>query len=124
VRPVLFFSTLTLVLSWTYWLAVIASQHGWLAVSVPLTPFGAFGPAIAASIIYTGVYLRSRPSLLPALALHTFQDVSLGLAPVLWPAAGRSAVFWYAYFGVVLVVGLGVAGWLASRSANSSPAAA
>lgn len=260
--PVLLFSALTLVLSWTYWLSVIASQHGWLAVSVPLTPFGAFGPALAAiaitalldgrrgvgkllgsimarpvpwrmlgisllawpsfvlvalliaavlgqplaptggfplirlplvilevflltalaeelgwrgfllphllarvrpavaailvggiwalwhlplfyipgtaqasipfgvfvinilaaSFIYTGVYLRSRPSLLPALALHTFQDVSLSLAPVLWPAAGSSAAFWYAYFAVVLTVGLGIAGWLTLRP--PTPAAA
>lgn len=263
-RPVLLFSALTLVLSWIYWLGVIASQHGWLAVSVPLTPFGAFGPAVAAiaitavlhgrrgvvallsriaarpiplrtlgvsllawpsfvltalllaallgqplaphggvplirlllvvlevflftalgeelgwrgfllphlltrlrpaiaaalvggiwalwhvplfyisgtaqasipfglfvinilaaSFIYTHVYLRSRLSLLPVLVLHTSQDVSLGLAPVLWPAAGSSTTFWYAYFAVVFAVGLGVAGWLTRRPPTSSLPAA
>lgn len=263
-RPVLLFSALTLLLSWTYWLGVIASQRGWLAVSVPLTPFGAFGPALAAiaitglldgrrgvgellrsiaarpvpwrtlgisvlawpsfvliallfagllgqplwptaglpltrlllgvvevflltalaeelgwrgfllpqlltrvrpavaatvvggiwalwhlplfyilgtaqasipfglfvinilaaSFIYTAFFLRSRPSLLPVLTLHTLQDVSLGIAPALWPAAGTSAVFWYAYFAVVLAVGLGAAGRLIARPPTSSPAVA
>lgn len=45
------FVVLSCVLSWTLWGLVIASAQGWLPVSIPLNPWGSFGPAIAAILI-------------------------------------------------------------------------
>ncbi len=45
------FVLLSCVLSWTLWGLIIASARGWLPVSVPLNPWGSFGPAIAAVIV-------------------------------------------------------------------------
>jgi membrane protease YdiL (CAAX protease family) len=45
------FIVLTFALSWLYWLAVAASARGWIAVRVPLTPFGSLAPALAALLL-------------------------------------------------------------------------
>jgi len=42
------FSLLALLFSWSYWLAILAGQRGWLPIHLPLGPAGAFGPALAA----------------------------------------------------------------------------
>lgn len=48
------FVLLALVLSWSYWLAVLAGQRGWIAIRVPLGPWGSFGPA-AAGLLASGL---------------------------------------------------------------------
>lgn len=38
-------------LSWGLWLPTIASQRGWIAVRIPVMPWGSFGPALAAILV-------------------------------------------------------------------------
>jgi membrane protease YdiL (CAAX protease family) len=45
------FILLSCVLSWTMWGLIIASEQGWLPFSIPLNPWGSFGPALAALIL-------------------------------------------------------------------------
>ena len=37
--------------SWAQWLAAMPSVQQWIGIRVPLTPFGSFGPAIAALVV-------------------------------------------------------------------------
>ena len=96
--------------AWALWHLPLFYVHGTAQPGIPFSLFTV--NVLMASLVYTGVYLLSRPSILPVLVLHTMQDVSLGLAPVLWPTAGASASFWYGYLLVVMLVGVAVAGWL------------
>lgn len=45
------FILLSCVLSWTMWGLIIASERGWIPISIPLNPWGSFGPALAALIL-------------------------------------------------------------------------
>jgi membrane protease YdiL (CAAX protease family) len=45
------FVLLSCVLSWTMWGLIIASEQGWIPISIPLNPWGSFGPALAALIV-------------------------------------------------------------------------
>lgn len=45
------FVALSCLFSWTLWGLIIASSKGWLPVSIPLNPWGSFGPAIAAVVV-------------------------------------------------------------------------
>jgi membrane protease YdiL (CAAX protease family) len=44
VSRVALFLAITIGFSWLQWIAVIASQHGWIATAIPLTPLAQFGP--------------------------------------------------------------------------------
>jgi uncharacterized protein len=54
----LFLAT-TFAFSWSQWLAVIASQHGWIAAPVRLTPLGQFGPFVGALCVLWSANDRS-----------------------------------------------------------------
>jgi membrane protease YdiL (CAAX protease family) len=64
------FVVLSCILSWSLWGLIIASARGWISVSIPLNPWGSFGPAVAAVL----VVLRSRG----------WNGVRSLLAPLLW----------------------------------------
>ncbi|MGH7604075.1 MAG: CPBP family intramembrane glutamic endopeptidase [Gemmatimonadaceae bacterium] len=88
-------------------------------------PFGYFALSIVAySFIYTGVFLLTKPSIIVVMLLHTTADVSLAIAQVAWPRATAGATFWFAYFGLVLLIGVAVAVALRGQPwARSAPSA-
>jgi len=45
------FMLVTCGFSWGIWLPTIASQRGWIAATIPTTPWGSFGPAIGALVV-------------------------------------------------------------------------
>jgi len=49
--PVALFALLAIALSWALWFPIIASQHGWIDVKIPVMPWGSFGPALAAILL-------------------------------------------------------------------------
>ena len=54
------FVAVAVAFSWAQWLAVIASQRGWLAAHVSLGPLAIFGPLVAAVVILRGSDDRRR----------------------------------------------------------------
>jgi membrane protease YdiL (CAAX protease family) len=48
---VVLFCALACAFSWADWGLILASARGWIPVSVPLNPWGSFGPAVAALVV-------------------------------------------------------------------------
>ena len=51
------------------------------------------------------MFLRTEPSIIPVILLHTTADASLSIAELGWPQATTDSTFWFAYFVIVLVIG-------------------
>jgi uncharacterized protein len=48
VRDAVLMVVLSCLFSWSLWVPIIASQRGWIAATIPVMPWGSFGPALAA----------------------------------------------------------------------------
>lgn len=88
-----FFLAIAFGFSWLPWLLAIASSRGWIAGRVPLTPFGSFGPAVAAGIVLAAS--RERGALRWWLASFGKWRMPFGTlaAAVLLPPAVAAAAF-------------------------------
>ncbi len=78
--------------SWLPWLLALASSRGWIAGRVPFTPFGSFGPAVAAGIVLAAS--RDRQALrrwLASLAKWRMPFGTLAAAVLLPPALAAAA---------------------------------
>jgi membrane protease YdiL (CAAX protease family) len=84
-RQALLFCLLAIGVSWVYWFAVIASTAGWWDVSVPLTPFGAFGPAIAAVILAARGGRSSVAQLFRRFGTQGLSLAGTSVAVLAWP---------------------------------------
>ncbi len=83
-REVATFFGLAVFFSWAVWLPTIASQRGLIATQVPVTPWGSFGPALAA-VALAARQGRAR-ELLGGLLQFRARAADYGLA-LLGPAA-------------------------------------
>jgi membrane protease YdiL (CAAX protease family) len=91
-RLALFFGV-TFGVSWAYWFAVLASTRHWIGYRVPLTPFGAFGPAVAA--VVSAATIGGRAELGQLLRRFRFRGVTwrgLALAVGIWPLLVAAAI--------------------------------
>jgi hypothetical protein len=84
-RLALFCAT-TFGFSWIYWLLVLASARHWIEYRVPLTPLGAFGPAIGALVTAAAMGGRLEfGRLCRRFGTHGITWRGLALALVAWP---------------------------------------
>lgn len=51
IRDVVLMVVLSCFFSWALWIPTIASQRGWIAATIPVMPWGSFGPALAAIVL-------------------------------------------------------------------------
>jgi membrane protease YdiL (CAAX protease family) len=87
------FCTVTFGFSWIYWLAVLASARHRIDYRVPLTPLGAFGPALGALVTAAVMGGRSEIGrLLRRLRTRGITWRGIGLALVAWPALVAIAI--------------------------------
>ncbi|HET8797946.1 MAG TPA: CPBP family intramembrane glutamic endopeptidase [Thermoanaerobaculia bacterium] len=128
---VLGFTAIAVAFSWAQWLAVIASQRGWIVIDVSLGPLAIFGPFVAALLIHirasddrrrwlaslfqwripAGVALVAL--FLPPLLLIGCLAIATGFTPgaphIEIPSAGTVAAV---FFGMFLTAGVGEeSGW-------------
>ncbi len=87
------FCAVTFGFSWIYWLTVLASARHLVAYRVPMTPLGAFGPAVGA--LSTAAVMGGRPELAQLLRRLGTRGITwrgLALALVAWPALTAIAI--------------------------------
>jgi len=89
---------------WAAWHLPLFWIPNTVQASIPLPYFVL--SILAASALYTALFLHSQPSVLPALLMHTTQDVSLAAVQLAWPRAAASSTFWLAYFWLLVVLGV------------------
>ena len=89
---------------WAIWHLPLFWIPGTAQAGIPFVYFAL--SILAASLVYTAVFRLTQPSIIPVLLLHSSQDASLSIAQIGWPQATAGRVFWFTYFGLVLLAGV------------------